>query len=322
MNLNEMLECYKKAPLIYQPSKYWDHLNEKNLNQLSDSGIDNFKRTVNLNYFNFNVEVNNKDADQFYWLLENTKQSYLNLRDVNKLSNGFERYNLFVLLLWEYARSHDIEKLLDELEEPEEGNPYRIYFNNKLISQDLANSTLEYYSVVKNSDILIRQDLKIAELGAGYGRNAYVYLKRFPNVKYFIIDIPPALYISQNYLSKMFPNRKIYLFNESINMEKIKDSDIIFLMPHQLHQLPDKIFDLFLTISTLHEMRLDQISNYLRLIKKLTSGYFYNKQWYNCPMPFEGITITPDDYVVPGKCFMYRTAYPQVGFFESLWFIE
>jgi hypothetical protein len=120
----------------------------------------------------------------------------------------------------------------------------------------------------------------------------------------------------------MFPDKRIYSFKENIDIEEIHNSDIIFLMPHQIYQLPDKIFDLFLTISTLHEMRLDQIGNYLRLMKKLTSGYFYSKQWYNCPMPFEGITITQDDYVVPGYCILNRTAYPQVGFFESLWFIE
>lgn len=311
-----MIEIYKRSPGIYQPSKYWDHLIEKNLNQLSKNGYENIKQTVNLNYFNF--MVSNEDSDQFYWLLDNVNHSY-SREYIFSLSNT-EKYEIFVKLLWEFASTLDTENILNTIEEPLEGNPFKIYNNNnKLISQDLANSVIEYYSMMEAPDLKNNQNLTVAEIGAGYGRTAYVFLKKIKNVKYFVVDIPPALHIAQKYLTDVFPEKKIFEFKEFTNVDELFDYDIIFLMPHQLEFLPLKTIDLFITISTLHEMNLDKINFYLFLMNRLTSGYFYSKQWYSTVIPFDNIPITYKDYKVPGENIFFRTARPQIRFFEGLY---
>jgi hypothetical protein len=48
----------------------------------------------------------------------------------------------------------------------------------------------------------------------------------------------------------------------------------------------------------LHEMRLDQIRYYFGEIERLTTNYFYFKQWKETTNPFENETINEADYPV------------------------
>ena len=43
------------APEIYRPGKFWDALITTNLQMLRSEGIENFKRTVSNNYYNWLV---------------------------------------------------------------------------------------------------------------------------------------------------------------------------------------------------------------------------------------------------------------------------
>ncbi len=46
-----MFDCLAHGNSIYLQSKFWEALNEKNLEQLESRGIANFKQTVAQNYF-------------------------------------------------------------------------------------------------------------------------------------------------------------------------------------------------------------------------------------------------------------------------------
>ena len=59
------------------------------------------------------------------------------------------------------------------------------------------------------------------------------------------------------------------------------------MTPNQLELLPDRSIDMFLNISSLHEMRMDQIRYYFTEIERLTRRYFYFKQWQETTVPFE-----------------------------------
>ena len=194
-----------------------------------------------------------------------------------------------------------------------------------MISQDLANSILEYYSIREHFDVTANDKVTICELGAGYGRNAYVFLKALPKCKYIIIDIPPALFISQHYLSSVFRDRKIFSFRPFERFSDVEkefnDADIVFLLPHQAEMLPEKSVDLFINISSLHEMKIEQINAYFNLIDKLTRGLFYSKQWWVSRNPVDGITVTPKDYPIPQNWtqLYLREAKVQTYFFEAMY---
>lgn len=329
--LRSMFDCFTKGNQIYQPSKFWEFYNEKNIKQLEIEGIENIKQTVARNYFTWLVRIKDR---QFRYLVKNTKIiSWPSIlfgppAHVSCMHLSWSQRTLlaiFTRMLWRNVERIDVEGLLNYISEPRQGNPFEIFLDNKLISQDLANSVLEYYSIREHFKAPKTEKATFCELGAGYGRNAHVFLNVFPKGKYIIIDIPPALYVAQEYLSSVFPDKKCFTFRcfdlfEEIEQE-FHDADIVFLLPHQAAMLPAKCIDLFINISSLHEMQLQQIKEYFRLIDKLTSGYFYSKQWIVSKNPIDNIVIKKNDYPVPSNWqeLYSRQTKVQVRFFEAMY---
>jgi len=333
MTLQLMFDCLAQGDPVYLPSRFWTKLNDRNLAQLRSYGIDNFKRTLARNYFTFLPGIIN---NQFRFLLRHTR-----LRDWPSLVRDFPPFDpawgltriqqrelvVFTRMLWLYARAHDPRGLLRAIREPSSGNPFPIRLDGMPISQDLANSVLEYYSMAGAIGMTADAPITICELGAGYGRNAYVFLNALPNCRYIIIDIPPALYVSQRYLAPLFPERKVFKFRRFDNntgaQAELDASQLAFLLPHQAELLPQKSVNLFINISSLHEMRPDQIRAYFALIDRVTRGHFYSKQWLVSKNREDGLLIRREDYPVPPhwSCRFARRAAVQAAFFEALYAI-
>ncbi len=328
--LREMLDEFPKFREEILPSKYWEELNKKNLKQISDSSYENFKRTVARNYFTFIVTPWNQQTRFLMRSLpfEQAVRIFFSsfFAPHHKLFKWYQSiyYNLLAKLLWAYVERIDPDNLLDRLSEPLAGNPPRVFQSDRLISQDLANSFLEYLSIM-NSDVDPSEIGTIMELGSGYGRTAYVYLTLIPNSRYILVDIPPALYVCEKYLTDVFKDRKIFPFRPFERYEDVKreyeNADIVFLMPHQLELLPDKSVDLFINISSLHEMRMDQIRYYFGEIERLTRRYFYFKQWKETTIPFENETVTEADYPIRDnwRLINRQQCKVQTYFFEALY---
>ena len=315
------------------PSKYWVELNRKNLKQLADSKYENFKRTLARNYFTWII---NPFDEQLRFLMgeAGTWPSIQILcsalaaprhRPLKKKHTIY--YNTLTNLLWSYVEKNDAEGLLERLSEPAEGNPPVVMRNGRLISQDLANSVLEYDAIL-HPDVDRRDIQTIMELGPGYGRTAYVFLTLQPGCRYILVDIPPALYVAQRYLSTLFKGRKIFLFRPFDSFDQVRDefsdADIIFLTPNQIELLPEKSVDLFVNISSLHEMRMDQIRYYFGEIERLTRRYFYFKQWKDTTIPFENERITEADYPIRDnwRLINRQQCKVQTYFFEALYEIR
>lgn len=349
-SLEEMVRCLGKGDTIYLPSRYWEMLNRKNLEQLESEGYDNFKQTIALNYFTWLIGPYEKfkragALNYLTWLVGpgNNQLRFLLKRTSpavwSSILKGLRAYDqhsrltrgrqfvlrAFTIMLWKFAERADSEGLLRSLEEPTEGNPFRISLDGKLISQDLANSVLEYYSIREHFKPSASNRVTICELGAGYGRNAHVFAHALPNSRYIIVDIPPALDVVQRYLSAVLHTKKIFRFRcfESYSEveTELHEADIAFLLPHQARLLPGKSVDLFINISSLHEMKMDQIDAYLRLIDRLTKGIFYSKQFFVSKNPYDNTIIRHSDYLVPSNWqeLYLRKAKVQLSFFEAMY---
>lgn len=292
--LDSMFKELEKSSSLYQPSKFWSSLNKLHIKYLSNGGLRDFKRSINTKYFDWGTLgilvhqlsplLNEMLDGNFAPIFRSEFQNYnFNL---NKRARQFNFitafiYKVYIAGLFEYILKYDKFQILDKINEPLVGNPFVISYKNKLISQDLCNSVYDFTSIFNN--IRLPKKPKIAELGAGYGRVGYVLLKMIPDSTYCVIDIPPALFIAQNYLSKVFNKEEIFEFRPFKSFKEVKNefeaSRIRFLMPHQMELLPKKYFDLIINISSLHEMTREQIKNYIKQIDRLCKGYFYTKQW-------------------------------------------
>lgn len=337
--LNEMFKELEKSPSIYQPSMFWILINKIHVEYLSNSGFDSFKRSVNNKYFNWGTL--GIIVHQLSPILGEIIKGNLS----PLISSRFKDYNLnagkdarkfnfltallhriYVASLYEYISKNDRLNILVKISEPLVGSPFVINYKGKLISQDLCNSIHEFYSLTQG--INLPKKTRIAELGAGYGRVGYVLLNALPDSTYCVIDIPPALFIAQNYLTKLFPKDKIFKFRKFKSFKEIKkefeQSRIQFIMPHQIELLPKKYFDLFINISSLHEMTRKQIGNYIRQINRLCKGYFYTKQWRMSRIN-DNQFIREDEYPIPKKWKILnrRSRHPiQKMFFDTLYKIN
>ncbi|HBG35370.1 MAG: hypothetical protein A2X70_05900 [Alphaproteobacteria bacterium GWC2_42_16] len=340
-----MFEEVNQASELYHPSKFWDFFTEINMIQLRESGIQSFKQTVNQVYYNY-VPINFRDplvlsinllkllgkipVVNKYRLKDPDMEGQLSWKkSYRRVFQGKHQYQMKLYkrtigLLCDYARSNDPELLMDRLSESEFGNPIDLRLNGKLLSQDLANSVLEYYSMVNPIGYDRYKKLFIAEIGAGYGRLASVFLQA-RNCKYVIFDIAPTLYVAQSYLTVLFKNKKIFKFRRFTNFKKVQkefeEADIAFFTINQIEFFPENYFNLSINISSFHEMRYDQISCILNEMCRVTKNNIYIKQYKKYINPHDKLCVRREHYVFSPEWSntMYRTVPTNRRFFEALY---
>ena len=303
IELKQMVDYYTNSKSFDSSSQYWNYLNMRNIKQLMEGGYSNFKQTVARNY---HVWMERPDSPHVKTLLSRINHSSLVLppEETGKKHSHLTqeeslRYNSNTILLLSYLKKIGGDLCLDLLEEPLEGNPPFLTYEGKRITQDVLNSILEYHSVAEGCDL--NQVRSILEIGAGSGRTAFCFMKLLPHIKYVVVDIPPALFVAQTYLSNTFKDKKIFRFRPFESFEEIKDeferSDILLLMPDQLDLLPSKSIDLILGIDCFHEMTPQQIEYYFKNTNRLAK-HFYFKVWRKSVIPIDNISYTSTDYPV------------------------
>ena len=335
----EMAAELQTGPDVFLPSRFWQSLSSLNNAQLSDVGFALFKRTINQNYFNWVVyQPRDPQVRAVFraWLRHPTPSvAWSRLVDVRGVEVGQSRiqpfakrrirvgHAAFVAMLWEYARHRDRLGLLDRLSEPELGAPILVRHRGQLISQDLANSAIEFYSIDEAAPL--RPGATVIELGGGYGRLGWLMLSIVPGLRYVAVDIPPALAVAQEYLTTLFPGLPGYRFRRGRpDPDEIRRARMAFLTPNQFDSLPPMGADAFVNISSLHEMRLDQVSRYLALVDQHTDGVFYLKQWQQWTNPHDSVTIRQADYPIPLRWRqLYTRQHPvQTHFFEAAYQVD
>jgi hypothetical protein len=140
-----------------------------------------------------------------------------------------------------------------------------------------------------------------------------------------IVDIPPALALSQWYLTRAFPERPTHRFRPTDDhaglRAALETAELAFLTPDQLAALPSLGLEVFVNISSLHEMRPDQIERYLQLAEDHCTGVMYSKQWERSDNVHDQIVVERHDYPIPaGWTTLLERSHPlQAGFFEALY---
>lgn len=325
-----MLNFYSKSEDLSHSSAYWNWLNTRNTKQIMESGYESFKQTVARNYFTWVGDLDGGFAKNLL-----TDPSLLkDPVDLKILLTAHEHFtveesmqcNLVTLLLERFVRSRIAARSIEIYPEPKIGNPPCITINGKDISQDNLNSLLELCSI--DDGIKIQDIRSVVEIGPGSGRTAYAFLKSAPQLtQYVLVDTPPALYVSQRYLSALFPDEKIFKFRPFSSWDEVKpeflQSRIVFMMPHQFELIRHLVhYDLFLAIDCLHEMRPERIRHYFETASD-TARNVYFKCWNKTKIPFDRIVLDRDSYPVPQnwqKIYLRDCIVPS-DFFETFYCI-
>jgi putative sugar O-methyltransferase len=247
---------------------------------LHHAGYENFKRTIALNYFTL-VNILPWDP-QIRSLARSIPASRLMRIAVLTLAaqsaQFYSSFNWIQTRIYHFltlamrerlARMHLDARLL-ELEEPAEGGaiPVRLGGGART-SADLCNSILEDHAA---SGAIGSAPRIVMELGGGYGRSAFVWLSMH-KCKYIMVDIAPALWVAERYMSSVFEDRKAFRWRPFASYAEVRSefeaADLCFLTPDQLELLPDASIDLGINISSLHEMTVDKIAYFIGQFDRL-----------------------------------------------------
>jgi hypothetical protein len=141
-----------------------------------------------------------------------------------------------------------------------------------------------------------------------------------------MVDIAPALWVAERYLSNVFRDRKVFpwrSFNKFAEVRlEFEGADLCFLTPDQLECLSDASINLGINISSLHEMTIDKIGYYLAQFDRLIApgGHFYLKAWKRSVLPVDEVVINRGDYPIPAdwRIVVERTPDFQPAFFETV----
>lgn len=308
-----MVDELENEDPIFLPSAFWDDLNTKNTRMLEAEGLANFKRTVSQNYFNWLITSPKhplfRHAFREWCRRPNLLPALSRLRETERLrfTTSDTRvaltrlqqhfYRLYVCFVWTIMIGLDRRRLRLRVAEPEVGNPFRIRYGRRILSQDLATSIIECNLIADLPKPV--PNPRIAEIGAGYGRVAHVYLSTLPG-QYFIFDIPPALGVAQWYLEQTLGRDRVFRFRHFDRLEDVRDeidrASAVLLTPNQMRKFPNGYFDVMLTISTLSEMRQDQVDFYLLELQRLSRGHIFIKQFTCWKNPSDGTDLSADSY--------------------------
>jgi putative sugar O-methyltransferase len=318
---------------VAQPSLYWRKLIRLNIDQLYYAGYENFKRTLALNYFTFvNILPWDPQIRILLKLIPKTRIVRIAASALGAKSAQFyssvkwiqTRIYFFVTLaMHERLISMKLESRLLALEEPAEGGAIPVRSGNgAYISADLCNSMLEYHVV--STGIPSRPNV-VMELGGGYGRTAFVWLS-LNRCKYIMVDIAPALWVAERYLSSIFHDRRLFRWRPISNFADVRqefdEAEVCFLTPDQLEYLPERSVDLGINISSFHEMTIDKIGYFISQFDRLLApdGHFYLKAWKRSVLPVDNVVINRADYPIPADwaSTVERTPDFQPTFFEAI----
>lgn len=302
--LQKMLFDLNNQNNLYKPGNYWKFYEKNILKQILENKLENFRKWEggagigNIQSFGGGARETTR---QFGMNLHPFEEKFLKLENnflikiYNKLINKLSRYIPILSFLYfriALARNYYFQKLesnfnllfeliknldanLLEANDSEAGSPLGYYRNNKFYTYHFLTTLLEINFIKKNSDF--GNINNIIELGAGIGLLATAFLKIKKNLKYFIIDIPPTLFISEYFLKSL--NYKVFGYNDLINQKEenidFKDYQVICLPSWKFYLLKKKNIDLFINIQSFQECEKEQTSNYLEIILDIEPNYIY-----------------------------------------------
>jgi putative sugar O-methyltransferase len=301
-----MVEDYLASKDFDDTSKYWKHLVNIHLKDLSSLGVDRYGEKVARHYASW-ADFNDSKLQNLIEDFGNYQEQ--SLTDIFKIHAGFSpsssiKHNVLIELLLRRIVNNGLFSQLEGIPEKDFvfGNHPSFSYKGREINLDLLCSLLELQSIKES--LKDAESGAVLEIGAGSGRIANIFMRSYPNEKYVIADIPPALFISATRLRLAFPNKKIVFVSNKIDLQKIlsnRDWDVIACKPSLLEYFPDKFFKLTIAIDCLHEMNNKQ-RRFVSGIAEVKSQFFYLKVWNQTFIPLDNINLrienSLEDYYV------------------------
>jgi putative sugar O-methyltransferase len=302
--LREMLEDMKRAPPLYRPGNYWIYYIERIAREIEKGDLNYFRNVVSgpgsmssfgggrdlegIKYgwhlYPFHPVFKGFDAspvvrwyNRFIDHLYEIHPCFGFLAFRGALARDYFQDTITALqdAAWMVAEAHDTRNLLHQIEDSREGNPVGFQRQGRFYTVRFLDEVMQVFFLQDNVDIGKVQT--VLELGSGIGLKAATYLQMNRDLTYILVDIPPGLYVAQQYLSAM--HEKILPYHRvKDELERgldIHDYRAICIAPWMLDSLKDLHCDLFINVASFQEMEPWLVENYVSHIKRFRSDWVY-----------------------------------------------
>lgn len=289
--LDKMMRDLDMADDIYKPTNYWKYYEKAFMPELKKRGLFDYRRRK------FSILASFGAVDLLLSVKVASRIKYkgcnrlANLVEQLLLSNPFFNINKFNLcsresltpyFYWYVKNKFDLANLnIGKCPTSSFGNPEDLVeIDNGLWS--LAH--LNYCSMVADASSYINfhDDMTVCELGAGMGRNIEILAHLFDRATFLLFDIPPQLYVSNQYLSAVFKERVIS-YRDAVTLKPVNTADFRSLISGRIIMLPswkmpewrNVMIDIFWNCASFQEMEPDVVVNYLDIVKSMSPRYVY-----------------------------------------------
>ena len=258
-------------------SNYWHILCVDNYEKLRAYGVETYGSNISTNYFTFKYVDENMISDALLDAKTDFASSKINFskKQKNFSSSESSDYNYLCAMLYYTLKKSNYFKYLKNLDDKSflgYDDPY-IKIDDYNVSLDKLISLFDIEKIEKAFGA--KHERTILEIGSGSGRTADAYLSIYPDNKYIICDIPPAIFISYKRLKVRFPNKKISFCFDGNFEQEFEKNDITFIFPDQMSFINKKI-DLVLAIDCFHEMDKKTIKFFFEKINNITNNLYFS----------------------------------------------
>jgi hypothetical protein len=157
-----------------------------------------------------------------------------------------------------------------------------------------------YRALMIEKYLHISNSVYFFEIGAGYGGQAEVLLKMFPQLRVCLTDIPPQLYVIEQYLKSLFPG-EVLGYEDTKNMQIIdrkvlSEKKVAIVAPWELNKIQDNSFENFTNQASFQEMSHETVKRYCDELQRIvTNGILLYEQREGCGAVKNPVTKT--DYI-------------------------
>jgi len=163
----------------------------------------------------------------------------------------------------------DKNHILERVEDSKIGKPLGFNKNGKFYTREFLNEISQILFI--ENHIEYKDIDSVIEIGSGLGLKADITLKINPKLKYYLIEMPPILYIAQKYL--IANNYRVLTYEEikNKNIKNIKDINIndydaVCLAPWMMDILKDVKFDMLINDHSFTRLEPKIVQKYLDIL--------------------------------------------------------
>ncbi len=131
------------------------------------------------------------------------------------------------------------------------------------VSHDLLRYLGALCDVIDAGLVHNSNQVRIAEIGGGYGGLARAHLAYNPRTTYVICDLEETLFFSAVYLTNHLGTNKVHLLESEISSDELEEGHVYFVPQSKIALLDNLQFDYVVNQQSFQEMTQRQVERYL-----------------------------------------------------------